>query len=723
MSKHLTSLLLLLGLALGVRLALWWLPLHQLANDEHEYVRVARDLLAGRGWQFYESYHWLRAPLYPLFLAGSLALAGGDLHRAALPMIALSLANVWLAYAIAHALVAGPLSPPAGLIAAALAALLLTFATFASLYMLETLFATLLSATLLVLLRYRRQPRASTAALAGLLIGLAALTRSLGLPLLPLGMLYVLAIGLFSTPPGLQHVSGRPKLRVFQPTDRNAWRASAVYALLMLLTALLVILPWTLRNYSAYGRFILIETGLSFNTWAFNEPREGLATIFRELEAIRNPAERADYATARGLERLREDPAILVRKLDDNWFGLWRVKPIEDRFIQQDYYSDVSLGYFVWALAFDDALLLLILLAAAWGMVVAPGWQARLLLGGWVAGTVVSILLTHGEARYRHALLPALLPYAAYTLATLTRRTNARAAAPLRTSAPPHPRTPARSQLAIVTYLFAVTLTMFMAYTYLSTYPYTWAEQRVARGLLQLHGDLAWAWGQPARATELYRQAAEAQPDSVDALVRLGLAYRAQNNLRDAEQALRAAWRLRPTYIPASTYLGDLLREQGDSEAAREAFAGAYAEPQAIVDWAWQHLEVPPSSPVDVGDGLDFGYVGGVYPAETEQGASARWTTGEAWLRVPASGQSRVLRLRLAAPHPSATTVTAQVCARQSCQPLQIGPGFAIYELLLPPAPGQFQTITLRSASFDSPADGRRLGLLLDWFSLSAAEL
>ncbi len=40
-------------------------------------------------------------PLYPLFLAGSLWLAGGDLHHAALPNIALSVANVLLAYRLA----------------------------------------------------------------------------------------------------------------------------------------------------------------------------------------------------------------------------------------------------------------------------------------------------------------------------------------------------------------------------------------------------------------------------------------------------------------------------------------------------------------------------------------------------------------------------------------------------------------------------------------------
>src|SRR5690348_12518552 len=109
------SILFILLLALALRLLVWSQPLHQLANDEVEYVTVARDLLAGRGWVFYEHYHWLRAPLYPLFLAGSLWLAGGDpspglqsislgfaqsLHLAALPNIALSVATVYLNYCL-----------------------------------------------------------------------------------------------------------------------------------------------------------------------------------------------------------------------------------------------------------------------------------------------------------------------------------------------------------------------------------------------------------------------------------------------------------------------------------------------------------------------------------------------------------------------------------------------------------------------------------------------
>src|SRR5688500_3882438 len=98
----------ILLLALAVRLALWRLPQHLPANDENEYLAVARDLLAGRGWRFYESYPWLRAPLYPLFLAGSLALAGGDAQLALLPTIALSLAHIFGLWLLGRALAQRP---------------------------------------------------------------------------------------------------------------------------------------------------------------------------------------------------------------------------------------------------------------------------------------------------------------------------------------------------------------------------------------------------------------------------------------------------------------------------------------------------------------------------------------------------------------------------------------------------------------------------------------
>ena len=367
------GLALTLLLALALRLLVWRGPLHQLANDEIEYVTVARDLLAGRGWAFYNAYPWLRAPLYPLFLAGSLWLAGGDLHRAALPNIALSVGNVALAYKLALRLV----GRRAALLAALLTAVLWTNVTFASLYMNETLFTFLFLAGLVGLFARRpttddrrpttddRRPNQIHGVISssrhlvflsscllvfssGVLFGLATLTRSAVMLFLPVIALWLL----------LQRGS--------------SFRVRLVPAALLLAAVLLTIAPWAVRNNRVYGRVIPVETGLAYNLWAFNEPRESLTAISRTLAQIPNPAARSDYATAQGLARLREDPMILLRKLWPNWEYLARVKPIEDRFVLESYYLDVRLPQFVAALALDDALYLLIALAGVAGLCFAP---------------------------------------------------------------------------------------------------------------------------------------------------------------------------------------------------------------------------------------------------------------------------------------------------------------------------------------------------------------
>ena len=424
--------LLALLLALALRLLLWSGPLHQPANDETEYIAVARDLLAGRGWQFYDHYHWLRAPLYPLWLAGSLWLAGGDLHRAALPNILLSTATVWLNYRLALALA----GRRAARVAALITAVLWTLVTFASLYMGETLFTFCFTAGLLCLMPGADDERRATGdwrlttgriVLAGLFFGLATLTRSALMLFLPVVALWLLV--------QMMTDDRRPTLRQAQDRPSNMRRFSWSLvsgrwsgALVFLLALVFIIAPWTARNYRAYGRFIAVETGLSYNLWAFNEPRESGNTIFRTLENIPNPAERSDYATAKGMARLREDPAILLRKLWPNWVALWRVKPIEDRFLQENYYGDVPLPLFATALLLDDALYFVIALAGIagmgwyWARAARPGFRALLaspvaLHAGWLLYTVATIMLTHGEGRYRHFLFPVLIPYAAWLLA------------------------------------------------------------------------------------------------------------------------------------------------------------------------------------------------------------------------------------------------------------------------------------------------------------------
>ena len=697
--------LIVLG-GLLLRLWLWWrVPLHQPANDEPEYLQAARDLIAGRGWVLYEHFAWLRAPLYPLFLTGSLLLSGGNLRWAALPNLLVSTLSIPLFYLLGRSVVLGghPETPDllrraarAGLLAAAASALLLTFATFARLWMSEALFTTLFTAALVLLLRWARRPRLGLAAGAGILLGLAALTRSAplaGLPLLAGWMLW-------------------------QRQRPGALRPYIVGALVCLLMTLATIAPWTVRNWLAYGGFIPVETGLSYNLWAFNEPREDSDTIFRTLEAIPNPVARSDVATAKGLARLREDPAIVLRNIRRNWFYLWHVKPIEDRFPRASYFEDVPLGLFTLSLVLDDALYVLILAGAGVALVMAPGRGPKLLLVGWLGYTVLVVLLTHGEGRYRHLLYPALIPLAAGASAGGWWQYAARI-----------PR------------LAAATTAVLLLLVPLLSYPYGWATTNLRRGWAILQGDRSLASADYGAAQRAYGRAADIDPYSADSLLRLGSAYERAGLTSEAIQAYRWAVDVEPGYVASSAMLGNALRRAGETEAAHAAFQRPYVDERALADWAWQHLGSTPPSFLDVGDGLDIGLVGGMYPAEEQVGRRARWTARRAALRLRGGEQGSLARLRISAPRPDRQPVPVTICAAAVCQTVSASDVWRTYEILVParcehadsPCDPRLE-VTLHAPTFApdngggdqstgsgaAPAAARQLGVLVDWATVEA---
>jgi len=745
-----------LAVALALRLLLWSAPLHLPANDEVEYITVARDLLAGRGWQFYDHYHWLRAPLYPLFLAGSLWFAGGDLHGAALPNIALSVATVYLNYRLALALIG---RRAGALLAALLTAILWTFATFASLYMSETLFTFLFTGGLLCLAleqrtgtrrvnseqrptndepggqdqQFRTQKRGPIvmSALAGVLFGLATLTRSITLLFLPVVAFWLL----------LRTANSEQRTR-FAIT----WRG-ILCSLFFVLCSILTMAPWTIRNYLAYGRPILVETGLSYNLWAFNDPRESAKTIFRTLENIANPAERSDYATAKGLARLHEDPAILLRKLWPNWVYLWRVKPIEDRFIQENYYSDVGLPLFASALLFDDLLYVVIALAGIAGLVLYREQRTenreqrtenreqttddrrlatisnlqftisnpKSLLIAWLLYTIGTLLLTHGEARYRHFVFPVLIPYTAWAL---TRIVNCKLhIANWRINlqyAMYNVRSTIWSPVLLIGVIWAL-----IGGTFLISYPWEWAAHNLARGWYATQAEFAWAAGDHAGALQADEHALAAQ-ETPDGWLHLAEHVNGAGDPRRARNAYNAARTLTRNYLPGVARFGDFLRASGDEARARVVFNTDDVDPQRLLDWSWRELRPAPRTNLEIGDGLDWGYITGMYPAEAIQGAQARWTNGAAQIRFGAAlaggngaTARAIVRLRLAALRPGGAPAAAQVCAGDQCWEMQLMATWRTYTVAFDVAGGAPLIIELRSTTFDA-ADGRRLGVLVD---------
>ncbi|HEX9371426.1 MAG TPA: tetratricopeptide repeat protein, partial [Roseiflexaceae bacterium] len=233
--------------------------------------------------------------------------------------------------------------------------------------------------------------------------------------------------------------------------------------------------------------------------------------------------------------------------------------------------------------------------------------------------------------------------------------------------------------------------------------------------------EIAWAAGDGAAALRADARALAVQ-ETPDGWVRLGDHARAQGDTRRALKAYREAMAV-PSYVPAAAWLGDLLRATGDEQGARSAFEAPKIDQQWLTDWSWRELRPAPVESLAVGGGLDFGYVGGMYPAEQLQGALARWTDGRGLLRLRAAGASAtraLLRLRLAAPHPDGGQVAVRVCAGGRCVSLDAGPFWRTYIVPIV-ITSRDMLVEVRSDTFAVPGD-RRLGVLIDKAELLTIE-
>ncbi|MGC8959610.1 MAG: tetratricopeptide repeat protein [Chloroflexia bacterium] len=705
--KLLLALILLLALAL--RLWLWSRPDHPLANDETEYLPVAQDLVSGRGFVFYDSYRWLRAPLYPLFLALFLWLGGGNARVATMAQVVLSTATVYGFYLLARRLFPGEQGGRAGLLSALLAALLLPFATFPSLFMAETLFTFLFVAWMISHLQVpeaRPERRGLWTAVSGMLLGLCALTRAVALAFFPLAALWLY----FSLRPRPAGAGSEPALAK-GAAGRRFLRRWAL-PLLFLTAGLLPILPWTVHNALTYHRFILLDTGASYSLWAYYDgsPRPDIEEINRQLEAIPNPADRQAYAVQKGLELWREDPGSLLRKLLATFPYLLRIKPIEDRFLKLPY-REPSLPYFLLALLLDDGLYALIAVASLAALVFPPVEPRRIrgktLALLWLLYNLAAMMLMHAEARYRQLLFPVLIPWAALALAEGRRLFRCRGWL---------------WRAALLGALLAGWAYCFIAYS-----PWEWMATNLRRGFYQMLGQVYGALGRPEEAIRSYEQAIGADPRHPEPYYDLALALERMGRPEEAEATYASCWRLRINYLPCSTSLGNLLRRRGEEAAAREAFRGRYVAEEDVVAWAWENLALAPIGRVDVGGGLDAGYVYGVYASETGGGVTFRWTTARARFRMIAgtSGEAR-LRLRLAAPGREEAALPAVLrIAGQGEAHWTLGPYWATYESdCFPVRAGEAVEAVLESPTFvprekdPASADTRALGVQVDWLEM-----
>jgi 4-amino-4-deoxy-L-arabinose transferase-like glycosyltransferase len=257
----------------------------QLRFDENYYFPLAQGIVAGA----YEDGYVIRAPLYPLFLAGVFKVLGQG-FTAALIVQALIRGLVVAGVALMGRRY---LSRSAGIAAALLLAFYPPLISLYMSFLTEVIYIPLFLLSFCFVERAARTEHAPAAAWAGLACGLAALARATSFFLT-----FVLAVWFVLMKPG---VGGS--------RSRNILRAALLVAVM-----LAVISPWTVRNAVVHEGFIPIGDDTAFNLYLITSGMR-IRQASTEWQSWGAHPERQREAYARWLSYLKEDPAFHIKRL------------------------------------------------------------------------------------------------------------------------------------------------------------------------------------------------------------------------------------------------------------------------------------------------------------------------------------------------------------------------------------------------------------------------
>lgn len=673
--------ILLMGLTL--RLIVWWLAPHgDWIGDEREYYSAAAILADGRGLAYFDQSIWLRPPLYIAGLAVLFRLFGTGMVAVGVVQVALSLATIVLVYLLSR-LWHGPRAMAR--VAATLCALYLPFAVYARLLLSETVFTFLIVLAFVALARHARTGGWATLAVAGAAFGCAILTRGIALPFLAAIPLWALAL---------------------RANNRGlTWRAMIIRSAVVIGTAALIIAPWTARNALAYDRLIPVDTTGGYNFWLGALQGQNVGQIDATLREIPNHGDRQAVAWVRGWEVVRADPFGYLGKSAREAIDLWRINFGAFERLTRGYgLGRVPVPWLGFTFALDDLLYLTALPLAALGWLNTGRREDRRLLALWIGWNCVTGALFFAITRFRLPLMPFIFLLAARGAFSLPPLVRGALGSGFRLPRPWFlPATVAALILAIV-------LPSFTPNQYLIGAARAASADRLDAGYTLLAS---------GRAAEAEATFAALPADYPFRPTGLAAAYHAQGQDERALATLSDDLDSRG----ATLLRGDIFRAQGKADEARQALNYRDVRVANPTAEAWDHLNPAPLARLDVGDGLDLGYLRGLNLDEREGETTFRWTTARANFRLAAPAIPKAtLRLRLRSYRPSGAIppVTVRVDDRVigTVAPTTT---WRVYEFPLDGGQMSDRWLVVQVATPTfvlSYADQREFGAMVDWIEV-----
>jgi len=412
MSKRLLTLIVIIALTLRLANAFFipWQGGDLIVSDMKGYDRAAVALLAQKPLGVHTAERYLFHPLgsdtyhppgYYYFLAGIYAIAGHSYVAVRVTQAFLDTLTCLLIYLLGKEI----FGEAAGWLAAALAAVYPPLIFYIGVLLTESVTTFLLAGAAWLLLRCTRTgQRPLCVILAGLLLGLAIITRSVLLITVPFVLFWLL----------------------FVAERWPGWNMAMRYGLALLVPIVLVIAPITIRNYQIHRQFILISTngGVNFflghgGTQRLKDEVRNLPEVWSEGELIgissRTQPEEESYFYQLGLEYVRSHPVRTIRSLPGKLKNMYWAS---DYWPASDAQANIlrSIDLVFWRL-------LLLPLSFA-GLLFFRGQEQRqaALLYLLILSTTIVPVLFWAQPRFRMPVVPCFITLAAGTLYELYRR-------------------------------------------------------------------------------------------------------------------------------------------------------------------------------------------------------------------------------------------------------------------------------------------------------------
>jgi 4-amino-4-deoxy-L-arabinose transferase-like glycosyltransferase len=283
-----------------------------------------------------------------------------------------------------------------GLVAGAIAGFYPELVWFASHFWAETVFTVLLWWAFERLTAADQTGSQRTTAAAGLLFGLAVLTRETVLYFVPLAALWL----------AWRRGGG----------DRAFSRAGLRLGAVLIASTLALVAPWTVRNALVFHAFVPVSTAGALNLWQGNT-RLTRQQVYQGYWAVHGKIAKYQMARRKGIAAVLErQPLWIFEKLKDEMPAYWAAHGQPIVHLERGAYDDLPRAWEITAIAVVLVPYLAVLILFVAGIAYLPRGRTAPLLLGFLAYYVLLHVASHGYPRYRLPSLPVLFVLAAHAV-------------------------------------------------------------------------------------------------------------------------------------------------------------------------------------------------------------------------------------------------------------------------------------------------------------------